>query len=533
MQLNDLLYTLSAFRPEPIQIPEPEAEIFAAQLLLEGEEPTELDVLYVCTARRFHALSLFSPKGVLCGSFLVCGTPAPERVASAQLNLISIANMSDRLAVFNRASEPFLQEQRLAVGMRVLAAGLYHNKGLQHLIDVAYTVLKNPIFVSDTTNKYLAAVYDESFVEPGSQFENFIFSDILYNYIDEGGRAFIKELNLDEILAQSSQPYCTYHSHFGAEAMFSAVRVHNVIAGKIFMVAVEHPFQPMDYRYFEQLVGLVNQELLTMEAVVRNRYESGALFLIDLLTTSHADPEMLQRAVGAFKFVPKGDFFMGAFQSRDNALNSDALHQLCSQLKNLLPTHPAAVLDGRLVVLFNMAASRTLRKYLWEELDGFCRRNNLIMGVSNRFGDLGQIRRYYDQVIETVQLGRRNFPDRPIVHFRDVSLPALLSSYAQKNSLAELISPEIRAIRDYDRKNGTEYLRTLSLYLAHAGNSQAVSEILHIHKNTLLYRTNKLTEHFGLELNNGDRTLEYQLSIRILSSLADMQPGEGPGDGSG
>lgn len=518
MQLKNILSELSDLHPDLFQLPFPTSEIFGVRILLEGERPEESDLLYLCPLDRFRLLELDDGRRY---HFFLPGAarenmdfPLPSAV-----NLVLLPGCADLLSVYNRILDFFMLEQRLGLGMRSLTNALFSDRGLQHIVDVAYSILKNPIFVSDAANRYLAAVYDEASVEPGSPFEMFITNDILYNYIDEGGRDFIRELNLDEILSRASTPYCIQHPRFKRDAMFSSIRVHNVVVGKIFIVAMEHPFTSLDYQYFCRLVELVGQELQKNDSVVRNRYENESILLINLLTSSHADPDILVRSLSDFRFAPDSNFYICLFQPRISASSADSLHTLQAQLKSALPAHLTAILDGRLIALLNFPAGHGISDYLRERLEDFVRRNGLLMGVSNSFTHLSRIRHFYSQVVDVLTLGQDFIPGQSVFFYCDTTVLELLTYYQRKRDLSDLIHPHILALLSHDEKLGTEYLRTLDLYLKAMCNSQQAAQNLHIHKNTLLYRLNKLSGHFGLDLTRGDRVLQYQLSLEILRLL--------------
>ena len=79
---------------------------------------------------------------------------------------------------------------------------------------------------------------------------------------------------------------------------------------------------------------------------------------------------------------------------------------------------------------------------------------------------------------------------------------------------------DIAALQAHDLRYGTEYLKTLAAYLDVMCNSVAAANKLHIHKNTLLYRINKLAETFHIDLTKGDMVMKYQLSLQVLDVMA-------------
>lgn len=90
-----------------------------------------------------------------------------------------------------------------------------------------------------------------------------------------------------------------------------------------------------------------------------------------------------------------------------------------------------------------------------------------------------------------------------------------------KNVLMGFVNDKIRGIYRYDLENKTDYLHTLYVYLAVDRSLRESSKILYLHKNTVSYRINKLTEDFDLLLENPNSKILYLNSIVLLYYLFD------------
>jgi DNA-binding PucR family transcriptional regulator len=81
------------------------------------------------------------------------------------------------------------------------------------------------------------------------------------------------------------------------------------------------------------------------------------------------------------------------------------------------------------------------------------------------------------------------------------------------------VHPGLIALRDYDRKNRTDFFRTLRVYLEHQQCVADASSALYIHRNTLLYRIRKIEEFFGFTLDNPKQVINLLLGFHILEYL--------------
>ena len=62
------------------------------------------------------------------------------------------------------------------------------------------------------------------------------------------------------------------------------------------------------------------------------------------------------------------------------------------------------------------------------------------------------------------------------------------------------ISPIITQLQKYDKKHSTDFLDTLKVYIRNLCNTSDSAAELHLHRNSFLYRINKIEEITGVTL---------------------------------
>ncbi|GGL42646.1 helix-turn-helix domain-containing protein [Phycicoccus endophyticus] len=83
-----------------------------------------------------------------------------------------------------------------------------------------------------------------------------------------------------------------------------------------------------------------------------------------------------------------------------------------------------------------------------------------------------------------------------------------------------LLLPQVRAVLEHDRTQGTDYARTVLAYLGSLGNVTATAEALGVHDNTTRYRVRRVAERFGVSVDAGDETLVTWLQLRTALGAA-------------
>lgn len=89
---------------------------------------------------------------------------------------------------------------------------------------------------------------------------------------------------------------------------------------------------------------------------------------------------------------------------------------------------------------------------------------------------------------------------------------ALLGQAYDRGRLGELVHPGIVGLIEQGRD---DLLRTLETYLANGGDVRRTSEDMYLHRSTLYYRLEKLTEAVGSDLSDGETRFELMLSLRL------------------
>lgn len=143
--------------------------------------------------------------------------------------------------------------------------------------------------------------------------------------------------------------------------------------------------------------------------------------------------------------------------------------------------------------------------------------------VSIGYGRLGSgirgIRQSHQEARQALTLGRRLSGPGHVTGFDDLGVYRII--YA-----AESI-PELRAFHDevltsllaYDRQHGAELIRTLDAFFRANCSPKEAAELLGVHRNTVLYRLDRIGEITGMDLDDSDVRLRLQFALRIHTAL--------------
>ena len=145
------------------------------------------------------------------------------------------------------------------------------------------------------------------------------------------------------------------------------------------------------------------------------------------------------------------------------------------------------------------------------------------IGVSGVYGDLTETASRYQQAKKALYYCDLMQSDRTVALMDDFRFLSMLDAVPDKKAC---VDPRLEKIRRYDQDNQTDYMETLRQYLLSNQDAAIAAEKLHIHKNTLLYRINRLKEVFGVDLHDC-----MQLSFLYCSLvIQDLEEGKRRGE---
>jgi purine catabolism regulator len=105
--------------------------------------------------------------------------------------------------------------------------------------------------------------------------------------------------------------------------------------------------------------------------------------------------------------------------------------------------------------------------------------------------------------------------EEAVVHIHDVLIEQLLMDSADHPVLAVLTQTFITPLEVYDKEYGTNLLVTLEAFLRERNNTKRVAEELSIHRNSVLYRLEWISEILKIDMNDAEVRLRLDLAIRF------------------
>ena len=143
------------------------------------------------------------------------------------------------------------------------------------------------------------------------------------------------------------------------------------------------------------------------------------------------------------------------------------------------------------------------------------------VGMGQTARDVSSWRNSYRDARQALDLARRLQTDIPL-YIGDLGVFQLVLSLSDRDRLIEFCDRNLGQLREYDHRQHADLVKTLEAFFHCNGNLSLTAETLIVHRNTLLYRMNRIEEIAGIDMKRPETrlALHLALTIRRLLSLA-------------
>ncbi len=138
-------------------------------------------------------------------------------------------------------------------------------------------------------------------------------------------------------------------------------------------------------------------------------------------------------------------------------------------------------------------------------------------GVGRVYADPARLHRSYTEAGEAVRIGLATVGAGATTPFDRLGVYRLLFRLRESPELEEFCDELLGPLERYDRARGTDLVYTLERYLACNANVARATEELHLHRNGLLYRLQRIAEITGADFNDARQRLSYHLALLARS----------------
>jgi len=143
----------------------------------------------------------------------------------------------------------------------------------------------------------------------------------------------------------------------------------------------------------------------------------------------------------------------------------------------------------------------------------------LAIGIGSLAARVSSWRTSYREAAQAADLSQRLKAETPL-YIADLGIYTFLTNTGYRDDLLALRDRTIGQLINQEERQHTDLLLTLEAFFQTHGNQTQTAELLNVHRNTLGYRLNRITEMTGLDLDQPDVRLAVQLALKIHRLLS-------------
>lgn len=138
------------------------------------------------------------------------------------------------------------------------------------------------------------------------------------------------------------------------------------------------------------------------------------------------------------------------------------------------------------------------------------------IGISFPFEDILDLAQYRNQAEAALEVGLEVYPKQRVHFFVDVASYYILLHGTEKMPARMLCVPGISDLDKKSNDGSVDYFATIVTYIENLYNATQTAEILGIHRSTLQYRLDRISEMVHLDLDSPKDRLYLELSLALL-----------------
>lgn len=187
--------------------------------------------------------------------------------------------------------------------------------------------------------------------------------------------------------------------------------------------------------------------------------------------------------------------------------------------------------DRLVIIVFNLFPAKTRKEQLMKkeklqliskQIDTIlnreeCGKIQMYMGISSSYKGLKDVHLSYEEASKAIFL--KSFFKSSVIFYDDLGAFQILLDLHGKERLETYVLRYLGPIIEEDQKKNSDLLKTLKIYLEKNGSKQSAADELHIVRQSLYYRLEKIKELLGEDWMCTQTRLALQLAIQAYELL--------------
>jgi hypothetical protein len=473
---------------------------------LNRDEVPEKSTLYIATTEIMRDLTSFGS-----GNAFICVGALPDKLKTAQAPIVAYDEDTNVFDLANRLSRIFERWNQLD---NRLTDALIKGYGYQYMADIFMPYIGNELTVVDSEFTILAHTFDTDKIPDTCGFappdKNNLLPMELIN-ICKTSRAFASLKTLRE-------PFIFDEGIFNNRCLCKNIIFENEYVCRIIINEIEQSIRPYDkyiLDHFSEYIKRLYSSSVT--GPVDEDPSNLSQMLYNTLEGAGSNKSALENAMRARGWHNGAHLLCVCIMPSPGDYANKTLHYYSEYINSHGVGITAFEYRLHIYCLINLENYGGTVESLGERFITLMRDNDFRAGISDVFTDLSEFRHKCRQASIALETGMDIDPTKWYFRFSEQILNKIIQLLRSSEAGEVLCSDAITSLLEYDHKNNTAYIDTLKAYFANNLNAVRTAKALYVHRGTLLHRLERIKDISGIDFDDADKNLYYQLSLRMLN----------------
>ena len=441
-------------------------------------------------------------------SFLCIGTP-PIFYLEGNCNMLYTKKELSLPQLLNKVAEIFHYYQSWE---KSIQNANIQNQSLKALCTLAEPIFQNPIYMFDSTMKCLFSVINrDRYILP-----------VGYDTIKDDAYIRMENINVSKNNAHLSssntiqEPAIYPDSVNGYRSLYLNIFYYSKYSVRIVIDEVNKKFTDRDFALLMVFGVAIRDSLLRKETLNLGhpKYMDG--ILTRLLGHQFIDESKIHFVLSEIGYNVFDTYFCITAEPTTYDHTSETLNTLASHLSTIVLCECHLIYKESVVLVYNLTALESTREEVLKKLEPHLSDHSIKIGISTLYNDFKELYHYYQQTLIALEIGKKKHPQLAEYLFINYELDYIVEKSTDSLSPEALCPEGLARLLEHDRLKGSNYANILRVYLENSLNIAASIRHLDLHRNTFLYRLNRIEEILQMDLENNDIRLLLMLIFKVL-----------------
>ena len=262
---------------------------------------------------------------------------------------------------------------------------------------------------------------------------------------------------------------------------------------------------------------LVESFLNSMEILGLNYLQELDSLMEELLQHKHIiPPNRITAALATVSWHYNHTYFCFLLRPKTASVQDKDLITLSGALSGSIPESGHILYSHEIFFVVNLSRNTMSREQILSLITPFLRDNLLLISSGPEFQDFKLLYYFYRLAQQSMAIGMKSDPTFWHFHVENYLLDILIQK-CKYHTLPEAFIPNgLNSLIVYDRQHGTDYTGLLKIYLECERSIVRTIKQAYLHRNTFLYRLDRIKEISGLDLDDPKMRLTLMICFKML-----------------